>query len=103
MDKYMIAYHGGSQPASQEEGMAMMQKWKDWVASLGEQVVNPGTPLPSTKVVTASGVADDTDKNTINGFAVVLADSMDEAVKIAQSDPFLQSGGTIRVHQMLER
>lgn len=102
MDKYMIAYHGGSQPASQEEGMAMMQKWKDWVASLGEQVVNPGTPLPSTKVVTASGVADDTDKNTINGFAVVLADSMDEAVKIAQSDPFLQSGGTIRVHQMME-
>lgn len=102
MDKYMIAYHGGSQPATQEEGMAMMQKWKEWVASLGDKVVNPGTPLPATKVVTASGVTDDENKDSINGFAVVLAVSMDEAVKIAQSDPFLNSGGTIRVHQMMD-
>ncbi len=102
MNKYMIAYHGGNQPATQEEGMAMMQKWKDWVASLGDKVINPGTPLPSTKVVTATGVFDDEDANTINGFAVVLAASMDEAVQIAQSDPFLANGGTIRVHQMME-
>lgn len=94
----MIAYHGGNQPATQEEGMAMMQKWKDWVASLGDKVENPGTPLPQTKVVTSNGVSDDTDENTINGFA----SSMDEAVEIAKCDPFLLSGGTIRVHEMMQ-
>ena len=101
MNEYMITYHGGSQPASQEEGMAMMQKWKDWVASLGDRIINPGTPLSKTKVVTSSGVSDDTDPNTLYGFAVVKADSMNEAIKIAESDPFLNSGGTIRVHEMM--
>ena len=28
MEKFMIAYYGGTQPSSQEEGMAQMGKWK---------------------------------------------------------------------------
>ena len=55
MSNYMIAYHGGNQPSSKEEGMAQMGKWKAWVESLGDKVVNPGTPFPVSKIVTASG------------------------------------------------
>ena len=38
----------------------------------------------------------------MKGSAVVKADSMEAAVEIAQSGPFLQNGGTIRVSQMME-
>ena len=38
----------------------------------------------------------------MKGFAVVKAGSMEAAVEIAKSDPFLQNGGTIRVSQMME-
>ena len=38
----------------------------------------------------------------MKGFAVVKADTIDAAVEIARSDPFLETGGTIRVSQMME-
>lgn len=102
MVNYMIAYYGGNQPSSKEEGMAQMSKWKAWVKGLGENVINPGTPLPVSKIVTSNRVEDDNDPNAMKGFAIVKAESIEAAVKIAQSDPFLENGGTIRVSQMME-
>ncbi len=102
MPHFMIAYFGGKQPRSKEEGMAKMEKWKAWVNDLGETIVNPGTPLPVSKLVTSSCVKDDYDPNSMKGFAVVKAENIDAAVKIAKSDPFLEDGGTIRVSQMME-
>ena len=72
MPNFMIAYHGGNQPSSKEEGMAQMSKWKAWVEGLGETIVNPGTPLPESKIVTSSRVEDDNDPNSMKGFAVVI-------------------------------
>lgn len=102
MPNFMIAYYGGSQPTSKEKGMAQMERWKAWIEGLGETIINPGTPLPVSKIVTSSGVEEDKDPNAMKGFAVVKTDSMDVAVKIAQSDPFLATGGKIRVSQMME-
>ena len=102
MPNFMIAYYGGNEPGSREEGMAQMEKWSAWVKGLGDTIVNPGTPLPVSKLVTSGGVEDDADPNSMKGFAVVKADSMAAAVEIAQSDPFLENGGTIRVSQMME-
>ena len=102
MPNFMLAYHGGNKPTSQEEGMAQMEKWKAWIKGLGESIVNPGTPLPVSKIVTSSRVEDDTSPNSMKGFAVVQAESIAAAVEIAQSDPFLENGGTIRVSQMME-
>ena len=102
MANYMIAYYGGNQPSSKEEGMEQMGKWKTWVQSLGDKIVNPGTPLLDTKIVTLSNIEDDNDPDSLKGFAVVKAESMDEAVKIAKTDPFLGNGGTIRVSEMME-
>lgn len=102
MANYMIAYHGGSKPNSKEEGMALMGKWKAWVDSLGSTIVNPGTPLPVSKIVTASGVEEDSNPNAMNGFAVIKAETIEAAIEIAKTDPFLENGGTIRVSQMME-
>jgi uncharacterized protein YciI len=102
MANYMIAYYGGNQPASKEDGMAQVEKWKAWIATLGDKIVNPGTPLMASKRITSNGAEDDTDPNAMKGFAVVKADSMDAAVEIAKSDPFLENGGTIRVSEMME-
>jgi len=102
MPNYMIAYYGGNQPSSKEEEMAQMGKWKEWIESLSDAVVNPGTPLMSTKIVTSGDVQDENDPNSMKGFAVVKAESIESAVEIAKSDPFLENGGTIRVSQMME-
>jgi hypothetical protein len=102
MPNFMIAYYGGKEPGTKEEGMAHMQRWKAWVEGLDDAVVNPGTPLPVSKIVTSDGVQDDNDPDSMKGFAVVKADRMEAAVEIARSDPFLHTGGKIRVSQMME-
>lgn len=102
MANFMIAYYGGNPPRSKEEGMAHMGKWKAWVEGLGEKVVNPGTPLMGTKIITSSAVQDENDAQAMKGFAVVNAESIEGAVEIAKSDPFLGTDGTIRVSQMME-
>ena len=38
----------------------------------------------------------------MSGFAVVRADSKDEALEIAKADPFLDMGGTIQVSEMMK-
>lgn len=102
MPNFMIAYYGGKQPDTKEEGVAQMEKWKAWVESLGDAIVNPGTPLPVSMIVTSDGTYDDHDPDSMKGFAVVKADSMEDAVGIARSDPFLDTGGKIRVSRMME-
>jgi len=102
MANYMIAYYGGDKPSSKEEGMAQMGKWKAWVSGLGEAIVNSGTPLMNSKLVTKDGVSDDTSSEAMNGFAVIKAESIEAALEIAKSDPFLEMNGTVRVSQMME-
>lgn len=102
MEKFMLAYHGGRKPNTPEEGKVHMENWKKWVASLGDKVVNPGTPLPESCVVTSESVSSAADPNAMNGFAVIQANSMDEAIAIAKEDPFLKMDGKIRVSRMMQ-
>ena len=102
MENFMIAYYGGNQPSSKEEGMVQMRKWKPRVEGLAETIVDSGTPLPVSKIVTSSRVEDAKDPNSMIGLAVVNGESLESASEIAQSDPFLENRGTIRVSQMIE-
>lgn len=102
MPKFMIAYHGGDKPQSPEEGQAQMQAWKQWVTDLGDKIVNPGTPLPQSRLVTSSSVEEDQNPNAMMGFAIIQAENMDEAIEIAKSDPFLKMNGTIRLSEMMQ-
>ena len=101
MSNYMIAYHGGKEPESPEEGARQMERWRAWVAGLGEAVVNPGTPLGKFTTVTSGGVSDDDGSDPLTGFSVVKADSMDAALEMAKACPFLEMG-TIKVAEVME-
>jgi len=101
MPNYILAYHGGKQPDSPEEGAKMMEKWHAWVGALGDAAVNPGTPLGMSKTVSADGVSDDGGSNPLSGFSVVQADDMDAAVQTARECPFVDIG-TIEIAEMKE-
>ena len=97
MAEYLIGYYGGNNPASPEEGQAHRVKWMEWIQSLGDKVVNPGQPLMNSQQI-GPGV-----DVVLKGFAVVKADSMEEAMEIAHADPFLSlGGGTIQVAEMMK-
>jgi len=102
MANYIIAYHGGRKPESPEEGAKHMADWKTWLAVLGDAVVNPGTPLGKSRIVSADSVSDDGGDNPMSGFSVVEADSMDAALAMAKTCPFLDMGGTLEVAEMMK-
>ncbi len=102
MPNYIIAYHGGNKPESPDEGAKHMAKWKAWVEDLGDAAVNPGTPLGKSKTVSSSGVSDDGGPDPMSGFSIVKADSMDAALEMAKACPFLETGGTLEVAEVME-
>ncbi|MDJ0941782.1 MAG: YciI family protein [Woeseiaceae bacterium] len=101
MADYIIAYIGGRQPATPEEGKAQKEKWDAWITNLGDAIVNPGTPLAMSKTIGPDGVADADPDRKLTGFSIVRADSLDDAIAIAKECPFLEMG-TLEVAQVMQ-
>lgn len=92
MSEYIIAYLGGKKPDTPEQGAAHRAKFMAWLGGLGDAVVNPGTPLGTSVVISSEGVTEDAGPNRLTGFSIVKADSLDAAVAIAKECPFLDMG-----------
>lgn len=101
MPDFILAYHGGKKPETPEAGKAHFEKWKTWLADLGDAVVNPGTPLGKSHIVSADGVSGDAGPDALSGFSVVKADDIGGALEMAKACPFLEMG-TLEVAEMKE-
>lgn len=102
MTNYIFAFHGGNKPASPEEGAAVMAKWGAWMEKLGGAIVHPGAPVGASCTINAPGsVANDGGANPLSGFTIVQANSMDDAVEMANSCPILENQGTVEVAEMM--
>ena len=55
MANYLLAYTGGTEPQSEEEGKAVMDAWVAWFTSLGAAVVDPGNPTGPAATVASDG------------------------------------------------
>ena len=98
MANYLLAYHGGGMPASDEEGAKVMQAWMAWFGGLGAAVVDGGNPSGAAKTLNSNGsVTDGGGPNPITGYSVISAESLDAAVKMAAGCPILASGGSIQI------
>lgn len=102
MSEFIITYHGGKKPETQEEGMEQMAKWKAWIAELGAALTNPGTPVGITKVLTSNGTSSDSSKNPMSGFSIIEATDMATALDLIKNCPVLGNGGTMEVSEMMQ-
>lgn len=101
MKNYILAYHGVVKPKNKEEGARLMAEWQDWAGKLGDALVEPGNPLGPSKTVSADGVRDDGGPDPLCGYSVVKANSIDEAVAMAQNCPHL-AFGTMEVAELMQ-
>ena len=102
MPEFMFTYHGGRKPETPEDGAEGMAKWKAWAAGLGAALINPGTPVGITKVLTADGVSDARPQNPIMGFSIIEAVDMDAAVELLKDCPHFEMGGTLEISEMMQ-
>jgi hypothetical protein len=102
MANYMISYLGGNQPATPEEGKQHFAKYKQWLSSLGDAAVSPANPLKGTTTINTDGSVSEGGATGMSGFTVVEAESMDDALAMAKSCPFLDIGGSLEVSELLQ-
>jgi hypothetical protein len=103
MARYLLLYHGGSQPETEEAGKQVMAAWVAWFETLGAAVVDGGNPTAASKTIAPGGaVSDGAGASPATGYSVLSADSLDAAVALAQGCPHLKAGGTVVVYETLE-
>jgi hypothetical protein len=93
--------------ASPEEMQATTQKWMNWVAGIAAQgkLADKGNRLQNTgKVLKGDGVISDGPyteiKESILGYTLVKATSIEEATKLAQGCPILFVGGNVEIREI---
>lgn len=102
MPQYLIVYLGGDQPSSPEEGEQHFSKYMDWLSSLGDSAVSPANPLRDTCTVNPDGTVTTGGTTTMSGYTIIEANSMEAALSVAKTCPFLDIGGSLEVSELME-
>lgn len=100
MSKFVLLSSGGSMPETEAETAEVMKAWEAWYGDLGKVVVDPGHPMQFAKSIVSDGTVSDGPAGTMaNGYIIIEAGSIDEAVKYAQGCPVLLGGSDISVFE----
>jgi len=102
MPQYIITYLGGNEPSSPEEGKRRMSKYREWLSSLGDAAVSPANPLKNTSTVNPDGTVSTGSTTGMSGYTIVETDSMESALSMASACPFLDTGGSLEVSELIE-
>ena len=109
MKKFMVIYHAPPEaialmseatPEQKEEGM---KPWFAWKESLGDKLLDFGTPLMGGTRLLPDGSSEMSTKQ-VTGYSVLKAEDMEEAKSLLSGHPHLAwSGGcNIEVHECVE-
>ena len=116
MEEYalIMRHEDGRKVASPEQIQQWMKQTMDWIGGIAAQnkfVSGTGLPFDNAKVITSkngnpvvtNGPFGDI-KETIGGFIIVKADSVEEAVEFAKACPVLQGeGNSMEVRKIAKR
>lgn len=102
MPQYIFIYLGGEYPSSPEEGQQHLEKYQQWLHSLGEAVVSPAVPFKDTHTVRSNGTTEPGTISGMSGLSILRMGSMEEALAAAQKCPFLEINGVLEVSEMIE-
>jgi hypothetical protein len=98
MANYLLAYHGGGMPESEEEGARVMAAWGTWMEKVGPAMVDGGNPVGQAATVSSDGsTAPGGGSNPVTGYSVIKADSLDDALALVAGCPILVAGGSVEV------
>ena len=111
MEEYALIFRhmNGKEVASPEQIQQWMKQTMDWIGGIAAQnkfVSGMGLDFDDSRIVQHKGVVTDGPfgeiKETLGGFVIVKADSVEEAVGFAKGCPVLQGdGNTVEVRRIV--
>lgn len=102
MAKYLLAYHGGGVPETEEEGARVMAAWGEWMGRVGTSMVDGGNPVGQTVTVASDGTSSPGAADPITGYSLIEADSMDAALALVAGCPIFDGGGSVEVGETFD-
>jgi len=94
MKKYMLLHFGFEKPTPE-----IMAAWGSWFESIADNSVENGGFHGGAREISHDGSKDlPMAMDSITGYSIINAESLDEAEKIAQGNPFIAS---IRVYEIM--
>ena len=92
MKRFMLLHFGFEQPTPE-----IMAAWKKWFESIADKQVDQGG-FAGGREISDSGTRElPWDMESITGYNIIEAESLDAAVKIAKDNPYIAS---IRVYEI---
>lgn len=86
MNKFLILHYGFERPTPEEMG-----EWNNWFESIADRQIERGH-FPGGREFTNDGSTDlPFGKDSITGYTMIQAESLDEAAEIAQKCPIVAS------------
>jgi hypothetical protein len=111
MKEFMLIFRNDYNPnfkPSPEQMQASIKQWQDWIGGIAAQgkFVNTnrlgfeGKTLKPNNVITDGPYAEV--KEILGGYLILKADTLDEAVALAEGCPILFIGGHVEVRDILK-
>ena len=93
MKRYMLLHFGFEMPTPE-----IMEAWKAWFGDVADKTLENGGFHGAAKEISHDGSKDlEMDADCITGYTIITAESIDEAEKLAQGNPFIKS---IRLYEI---
>ncbi len=101
MKLYLLLSSGGKVSDNPAERAAVMKELTAWFGKIGSNLVDGGAAFTgNARTVANDGkVSDGADAPAANGYTLIKADSLDQAVSIAKGYPLLKSGFKMTVFE----
>jgi hypothetical protein len=111
MTEFMMIFRHtpvGEMELSPEQLQASIKQWQDWIGGIAaqgkfvstNQLGFEGKTLKPDHVITDGPYAEV--KEMVGGYVIVKADSIDEAIKLAEGCPILYIGGHVEVRDIMK-
>ncbi|GAC1501479.1 MAG: hypothetical protein NVS1B10_05700 [Candidatus Saccharimonadales bacterium] len=98
MANYILLYHGGGMPATEEEKNNVMVAWGEWQQQFGENIVDFGNPTSNVVNVDKNG-ENEFSGDRVTGYSTIRAEGMANAVNCARMVPIVSDGGSVDVYE----
>lgn len=96
MKKFIFLHYGFEKPTPE-----IMAGWGKWFESIKNHMIDMGSRFGAGREVSRAGTRElPLGLESITGFTIVSAESLDDAEKMAQGNPYISS---IRVYELMSK
>ena len=95
MQRFMVLYVGPPTPPD-----ASHEGWPAWFGKLGDRLVDKGSPMADGLALRGDGSTGGAATRP-NGYSIVQAEALDEALGLVKDHPYLAQGGGYSIEAYL--